>query len=50
MGEWISNNILLPSMYLLIDMALIAVLILLLMFIVEKSSDFDIINKILRRK
>ena len=50
MGEWISNNILLPVMYTLVDIALLAIVILLLMYIVEKSSDFNIIIKILRRK
>ena len=50
MGEWISNNILLPLMYTLIDVVLIAFVILLLMYIFEKSIDNNLINKILRRK
>ena len=50
MGEWISNNILLPLMYMLIDIVLIAFVILLLMYIFEKSIDNNLINKILRRK
>tara|TARA_R100000789_G_C2950308_1_gene134802 strand:+ start:74 stop:226 length:153 start_codon:yes stop_codon:yes gene_type:complete len=50
MGEWISNNILLPVMYTLIDVVLIAFVILLLMYIFEKSIDNNLINKILRRK
>tara|TARA_Y100000310_G_scaffold319959_1_gene375844 strand:+ start:70 stop:222 length:153 start_codon:yes stop_codon:yes gene_type:complete len=50
MGEWISNNILLPVMYTLIDVVLIAFVILLLIYIFEKSINNDLINKILRRK
>ena len=50
MGEWISNNILLPIMYTLIDVILIALVMLLLMYIFEKLIDSNLINKILRRK
>ena len=50
MGEWISNNLLLPVMYLVIDISLILMAILIIMYTIEKAIDNKIINKILRRK
>ena len=49
MGEWLSNNILLPMMYILIDFGLaVFVMIGVLMFL-NKMADSDLIDKIRKR-
>ena len=50
MGEWISNNLLLPTMYLLMDIVLLFIAFLAVLYTIEKVIDNKIINKILRRK
>ena len=46
MGEWLSNNILLPMMYILIDFGLaVFVMIGVLMFL-NKMADSNLIDKI----
>jgi len=49
MGEIISNNILLPIMYLLIDFGLVIGILVLIMILIEKLLDSKLINKIIRR-
>jgi hypothetical protein len=48
MGEWLSNNILLPVMYFLIDMGVAFAVLLLAMYLLEKIVDSKIFNKIRR--
>tara|TARA_Y100000310_G_scaffold269744_1_gene283165 strand:- start:387 stop:539 length:153 start_codon:yes stop_codon:yes gene_type:complete len=50
MGEWISNNLLLPVMYFLVDVALLFIAFLSILYAIEKTIDNKVINKILRRK
>jgi|TARA_R100001480_G_scaffold1598_3_gene5079 hypothetical protein len=49
MGEIISNNILLPIMYLLIDTVILLGIILLFMMLLEKILDSKIIKTIMRK-
>ena len=49
MGETISNNILLPIMYLLVDTAILFGIILLFMMLLEKILDSEIIKTIMRK-
>ncbi len=49
MGEWISNNILLPVMYLLIDIGLAFGFALLVLALLDKLVDNKLVNKIRRR-
>jgi hypothetical protein len=49
MGEWISNNILLPVMYLLIDLGVAFVVLLLAMALMEKLISSTVFNKIRRK-
>ena len=49
MGETISNNILLPIMYLLVDAAILFGLILLFMMLLDKILDSKIIKTIMRK-
>jgi len=49
MGEIISNNVLLPIMYLLIDAAILFGLILLFMMLLDKILDSKIIKTIMRK-
>ena len=48
MGEWLSNNILLPVMYFLIEMGVAFAVLLLAMYLLEKIVDSKIFNKIRR--
>ena len=48
MGEWLSNNILLPVMYFLIDMGVAFAVLLLAMYLLEKIVDSKIFSKIRR--
>ena len=49
MGETISNNILLPIMYLLVDAAILFGIIVLFMMLLEKILDSEIIKTIMRK-
>ena len=49
MGETISNNILLPIMYLLVDAAILFGIIVLFMILLEKTLDSKIIKTIMRK-
>tara|TARA_R110000824_G_scaffold159930_1_gene334533 strand:- start:97 stop:246 length:150 start_codon:yes stop_codon:yes gene_type:complete len=49
MGEWISNNILLPAMYLLIDVGLAFGFALLVITLLDKLIDNKLIKKVRRR-
>ena len=49
MGEWISNNILLPVMYLLVDVGLAVGLAILALFLLDVLADNKLINKIRRK-
>jgi len=49
MGETISNNILLPIMYLLIDTVILLGIILLFIMLLEKILDSKIIKTIMRK-
>ena len=49
MGELISNNILLPLMYLLVNIILVIGVILLFMMLIEKLMDSDLIRTIMRK-
>jgi len=49
MGEWISNNILLPVMYLLIDIGLAFGFALLVLVLLDKLVDNRLVKKIRRR-
>jgi len=49
MGEWISNNILLPAMYLLIDIGLAFGFALLVLALLDKLVDNRLVKKIRRR-
>ena len=49
MGETISNNILLPIMYLLVDAAILFGIIILFMMLLEKILDSKIIKTIMRK-
>ena len=48
MGEWLSNNVLLPVMYFLIDMGVAFVVLLLAMHLLEKIINSNIFYKIRR--
>jgi len=48
MGEWLSNNILLPVMYFLIDMGVAFVVLLLAMHLLEKMISSNVFDKIRR--
>ena len=49
MGEIISNNILLPLMYLLVDVAITLGIIVLFLLVVEKILDSRIIKTIMEK-
>ena len=49
MGETISNNILLPLMYLLVDVAITLGVIVLFMMLLEKILDSEIIKTIMEK-
>jgi|TARA_R110000824_G_scaffold82802_2_gene207602 hypothetical protein len=49
MGEWLSNNILLPIMYLLIDLAIGLGIVLLAMHLLEMILNNKIFKNIRRR-
>ena len=49
MGEWISNNVLLPAMYLLIDIGLAFGFALLVLALLDKLVDNRLVKKIRRR-
>tara|TARA_R100000789_G_scaffold99984_1_gene108244 strand:- start:5052 stop:5201 length:150 start_codon:yes stop_codon:yes gene_type:complete len=49
MGEWISNNILLPIMYFLIDISIAISVLILMLYLLEKITDSQVIEKIRRR-
>jgi hypothetical protein len=49
MGETISNNILLPIMYLLVDTAILFGTILLFMMLLEKILNSEIIKTIMEK-
>jgi len=46
MGEWLSNNVLLPVMYFLIDMGMAFAVLLLAMHLLEKLINSEIFDKI----
>ena len=48
MGEWLSNNILLPVMYFLIDMGIAFLILLLAMHLLEKLINNNVFDKIRR--
>jgi len=48
MGEWLSNNILLPVMYFLIDMGVAFAVLLLAMHLLEKIINSNVFDKIRR--
>ena len=50
MGEIISNNILLPIMYLLVDVAITLGIIVLFLMVIEKILDSTIIKTIMEKK
>jgi|TARA_R110002020_G_scaffold51168_2_gene144968 hypothetical protein len=49
MGETISNNILLPLMYLLVDVAITLGVVVLFMMLLEKILDSEIIKTIMEK-
>ena len=49
MGETISNNILLPLMYLLVDVAITLGIIVLFLMVIEKILDSTIIKTIMEK-
>ena len=49
MGEWLSNNILLPTMYLLIDIAIAGLVLLLAMYLLEMILNNKMFRNISRR-
>jgi|TARA_R100000664_G_C2741015_1_gene129507 hypothetical protein len=49
MGEIISNNILLPLMYLLVDVAITLGIIVLFLMVIEKILDSTIIKTIMEK-
>jgi len=49
MGEWLSNNILLPTMYLLIDIAIACIVLLLAMYLLEMILNNKMFRNIRRR-
>ena len=49
MGEWISNNIFLPIMYLLIDIGLAFGFVLLVLTLLDKLVDNRLVKKVRRR-
>ena len=49
MGEIISNNILLPIMYLLVDVAITLGIIVLFLMVIEKILDSTIIKTIMEK-
>jgi len=48
MGEWLSNNVLLPVMYFLIDMGVAFAVLLLAMHLLEKIISSNVFDKIRR--
>ena len=48
MGEWLSNNVLLPVMYFLIDMGIAFLILLLAMHLLEKLINNNVFDKIRR--
>jgi len=46
MGEWLSNNILLPVLYFLIDMGVAFLVLLLAMHLLEKLINSELFDKI----
>ena len=49
MGEWFSNNILLPLMYLLVDIGLVCGFSILVIMLLDKLMDNKLINKIRKK-
>jgi len=49
MGEWLSNNVLLPLMYLLIDVIIAGVVLLLAMHLLEMILNSKIFKNIGKR-
>ena len=49
MGEWISNNILLPVMYFLIDVGLAFGFVMIVLALLDKLIDNKLVRKIRRR-
>ena len=49
MGEWISNNILLPLMYFLVDVGLVFWFAIIAMTLLDKVMDSQLVNKIRRK-
>jgi len=49
MGEWISNNILLPLMYLLVDIGLVCGFAIIVIVLLDKLIDNKLVNKIRRK-
>jgi len=48
MGEWLSNNVLLPIMYLFIDIGVAFAVLLLAMHLLEKIISSNVFDKIRR--
>jgi formate-dependent nitrite reductase membrane component NrfD len=48
MGEWLSNNVLLPIMYLFIDIGVAFAVLLLAMHLLEKIISSNVFEKIRR--
>tara|TARA_R100001530_G_scaffold60525_1_gene43739 strand:- start:401 stop:547 length:147 start_codon:yes stop_codon:yes gene_type:complete len=46
MGEWLSNNVLLPVLYFLIDMGVAFLVLLIAMHLLEKLINSEIFDKI----
>ena len=46
MGEWLSNNVLLPVLYFLIDMGVAFLVLLLAMHLLEKLINSELFDKI----
>ena len=49
MGEWLSNNVLLPTMYLLIDIGIAFVVLLLAMYLLEMILDNKIETRLIQQ-
>ena len=49
MGQWLSNNILLPMMYILIDFGLAVLVMIGVLMFLNKMADSDLIDKIRKR-
>jgi len=49
MGQWLSNNILLPMMYILIDFGLVVLVMVGVLTFLDKIIDSNFIDKIRKR-